>query len=141
MKQLFLTLTVCSVFAFTLFGFVGYYQKWNLTGTPQQVFSGNANLNKISVINTNTNTVYVKFYDFAPYYSGTVHVTAPSYTVTPKYVLQCYPNSQIFTDVINSPSQKTVWTFTAGVSVKAVEGFAPTNTVSPSDSVYIDIEY
>lgn len=122
-----------------------YFQSYSLGNTAKQISVGACNLNRLNVINTSTTTVYLKLYD----YRNNNYTVAPTHTVNPKYILQVPPYiessgnyfSEVWNNTINSPSTKTVMTFTAGCWVRVVQGFAPTNTITPLDTVYIDVEY
>lgn len=144
MKQLKILFPLCFL-VIVCFGANLYFQSYSIGNTAQKIATGNVTFQRPHIINTSTTSVYVKFYDFAP--TGTL-VPLPTHTVNPKYVFAVNASdpsigyvSQIQPLFLNSTGSKSVMTFTAGCYVRCVQGIAPTNTVTPLDSVYLEIDY
>jgi hypothetical protein len=108
--------------------FAGNFRSTTNSNTAQQVSPLKTTINRFAVLNTSTDTIYVKIYDIA---------TAPTSANTPTMTLQCYPKSQIF----NSQNYSSTPVFTNGCFIRTVKGSADNNAVSPSQSPIIEINF
>lgn len=157
MKQLKNLFPIFLFFAWALF-FAGnlYFQNYSIGNVATELNRAPTTINRLHIVNTSTNTVWVKFYDFARFTytasNGTITATytaVPTYTNNPKYIYPLDASipsigyiSQIQPITTNTNSNfKSVLTFTAGCWVRCTQNFAVSSTVTPSDSVYIDADF
>lgn len=144
-KEIRILLPLC-LFAFICFGANLYFQRFNLTTSAVRVGSGAVTIQRLHVVNTSTDVISVGLYDFST--STNTLTPIPSFTNTAKYIYPLnasIPSSGYISQIqpidVNGTGSKSVLTFTAGCWVRAWKGAITSSSVSPSDTVYIDIDF
>ena len=119
----------------TLASEAGYltYRNTALTSTPQTIKSGAGNLMGFNIINVNTTTVYVKFYNTT---SPIVGTTAPLHTVP-------VPPSDGVTPGIfyQEPNIIPLEFFSTAISVACVTGLPDSSTTAPTTPIHCSARY
>ena len=108
------------------------YRDTTFTNVVVGVSSASSELTGWNIINNDTASVYVKFFDVAS--SGTVTLG----TTAPVKVLQVPANSTVYMEHRFRESQ---YYFQNGISAVSVSGLADSSTVAPGTATYIEVYY
>lgn len=107
------------------------YRDLALTNTVVGVYGSMCELTGWNIINNNSSTVYVKFFEGT---SGTITLG----TTVPVKVLQIPANTTIYLEHNKTRPQ---YYFKTAPSIVCVTGLADTNTTAPSTAIYTEIFY
>lgn len=108
------------------------YRDTALTNVVVGIATQQSDLIGWNIINPNSSTIYVKFYDVASSGTVTAGVTEPV------KVLMVPANSTVYMEYNRHQSQ---YYFVNGICAISVTGLADSNTTAPTTATYVEIYY